>query len=436
MTSQADASRAPIVLRFEGMFPDDLKGYEAHRTRKGGDLGHVDETCSHLNKRLIGSETWAAEAMHEITRMKQENFVAELESLDRRNRRKDFERRTFDGPHDPWRATRHGPMREVILTANKAWFADIDDIDDTENVIDLRGRQKRFEKCAVAWLKANFGEDVIHARADNDEAAYHIHAVIMPRAIVEIKGAKRSMLQPSIHPLIKDYEAAQDSVGVWFSDIGLRRGERRRQAFLDAVKAGKEPPEKRVHVRTAKWRREEDIRLATERRALDENTRRLVAREEEADAVIAVADGIATGVMRIDESGTLQRLRTSKEAGSEQRATLLGRLRKSKVGRARAAAAFVAALGRMQANAAARAKVKAEAQVRAELARAFADIKTADDAIVGIAMLLPLNLRKRVVEARKTLTRAIMGLGKSAAPDARLKTTTSPRSGDHPHTKT
>jgi hypothetical protein len=29
MTSQADARRAPIVLRFEGVFPDDLNGYEA-----------------------------------------------------------------------------------------------------------------------------------------------------------------------------------------------------------------------------------------------------------------------------------------------------------------------------------------------------------------------------------------------------------------------
>lgn len=432
MTSQPDAPLDPVVLRYEGMSPNDLKGYEAHRTRKGGDLGHVDASRSKLNKRLIGTATWAAEAFAEITRMKQENFVAELESLDRRNRRKDLERRAFEGPHNPWRATRHGPMREVILTANKTWFEGIDDI---ENEIDCRGREKRFEKCAVAWLKTNFGDDVIHARADRDEAAYHVHAVIMPRATVEIKGAKRYMLQPSIHPLIKDYEAAQDSVGVWFSEIGLRRGERRRQAFLDAVEAGEEPPEKRVHVRTAKWRREEEIRLAAERDALEAKTRRVAAREDAAEVVIAVADGIADGLMTIDSSGSAPRLRTSKKVDTGKRAALVARLRKSRAGRTRAAAAFVAALSSMQARAAARAKVKAEEQARTELAREFADIKAADDTIVGIAGLLPPELRARVATARKRLTAKIMALGKSVSSDAKSKTTGSDRSDDDPDTK-
>lgn len=43
-----------IVARCEGMFPADLARYEAHRTRKGGDLGHIDANRSHLNPRLIG----------------------------------------------------------------------------------------------------------------------------------------------------------------------------------------------------------------------------------------------------------------------------------------------------------------------------------------------------------------------------------------------
>ncbi len=34
----------PVVLRFEGLYPHHLAGYEAHRLRKGGDLSHVDRS--------------------------------------------------------------------------------------------------------------------------------------------------------------------------------------------------------------------------------------------------------------------------------------------------------------------------------------------------------------------------------------------------------
>ncbi|QIE41612.1 hypothetical protein G5B39_06370 [Rhodobacteraceae bacterium SC52] len=47
-------------------------------------------------------------------------------------------------------------------------------------------REVAFGERAKEWLRTNFGDDVIHARADRDEAAYHIHAVIMPRATVKI----------------------------------------------------------------------------------------------------------------------------------------------------------------------------------------------------------------------------------------------------------
>ncbi|WP_419739508.1 hypothetical protein, partial [Ruegeria sp.] len=43
---------AICVGRIEGLFPADLGGYELHRRRKGGDLGHVDETRSSLNRLL------------------------------------------------------------------------------------------------------------------------------------------------------------------------------------------------------------------------------------------------------------------------------------------------------------------------------------------------------------------------------------------------
>ena len=31
----------PVVMRFAGLYPHQFAGCEAHRLRKGGDLGHV-----------------------------------------------------------------------------------------------------------------------------------------------------------------------------------------------------------------------------------------------------------------------------------------------------------------------------------------------------------------------------------------------------------
>jgi len=252
----------PVVLRFEGMMPADLAGYEAYRLRKGGDLGHVDRQRSGLNNRLLGSTDWAQQAQHEINQMAQEAFAAELEYHECGKDQKAIKKRLAEGPRNPWRSSRHGPLREVILTANKDWFEQTDDsgqlFDDQRKAV----REQVFERHAVSWLQKHFGSDVSHARAVRDEQAYHIHAVIMPRTIVRKCGVECRQLQPSIHPMIRDYETAQDSVGQHFAEIGLVRGERRKQVIRDALNNGKEPPAKRRHVRQAKWRQQEELRLA------------------------------------------------------------------------------------------------------------------------------------------------------------------------------
>lgn len=79
-------AKYPVVLRFEGLFPSQLAGYEMHRTRKGGDVGHVDEGRSHLNRRLIGDADWAQVALDEIATIKATNFAEELEALEKRKR--------------------------------------------------------------------------------------------------------------------------------------------------------------------------------------------------------------------------------------------------------------------------------------------------------------------------------------------------------------
>lgn len=263
----------PVVMRMQGLWPRDIVGFERHRRRLGGDLGHVDPSRSGLNRRLLGTSNWAQEAWDEIGDMRAENHLQELEQLKKRRRKAELQRRLADGPRDPWRATRHGPMREIILTVNRRWFEN-----DLTGFLGEDGptREEQFEARATAWLLRHFGADCVHARADLDEEAYHIHAVILPRAVT--KDGRR-MVQPSVHPMIRDYEAAQDDVGTWFADLGLTRGERRKEAIRNALEhnrklreaqaaggAGEdvpaEVPRHRKHVSPRDWRATQERDLA------------------------------------------------------------------------------------------------------------------------------------------------------------------------------
>ena len=386
------STKHPIVLRFAGMHPNDISGYEAHRYRKYGDLGHIDR-YKPKPRLLIGTANWAEEALAEIKLIKIETFAAELTALDLRNRRKDLKRRRIEGPRDPWRASRHGPLREVLLTANKDWFEGTLSNDELFNT----AREEQFEEHAVAWLKENFGDDVIHARADTDEQAYHIHAVIMPRATVHKYGVECHMLQPSIHPLIKNYEAAQDSVGEWFSDIGLVRGEARKQAIRDALNNGKAPPEKRRHVRPAEWRAKEELRLAKEAADIETRRREVSEREGIAEDVINYADAVCAG--DIDEDG--KPIKRSATTGSP-----ITPARRAGIGFVKARKAFRAVAKRLALRAGIKAKKAAEMQVASEIS----EIKKADATLLEIAVLLPNDLRKKIANVRRKLTASIMAL--------------------------
>jgi len=388
------SKKHPIVLRFEGMGPDDIGGYEAHRYRRGGDLGHVDRKKP-KPRLLIGTDTWAEEAQAEIKLMKLETFAAELADLDRRKRRKEIEKRRIEGPRDPWRASRHGPMRELILTANKEWFEQTESSD----VEFSTSKEELFEERAVAWLRENFGDDVIHARADLDEQAYHIHAVIMPRATVKKYGTECRVLQPSVHPLIKDYEAAQDSVGEWFSGIGLARGQRHKQAIRDALNDGRKPPASPRHVRPAVWRAKQERKLSEKEAALETRQREVSEREEQADEIIAFGEAVAAG--RIDENG-----QPTTPAQQSEKAPSPTPARKSSLGFAIARKAYRMAMKHLRGKAAAEAKRKA----RAALAKEVAEIKAADDVIVEIGQQLPEGVRARIAKVRRKLTARIMKL--------------------------
>ena len=319
----------PVVMRMQGLWPENIGGFEKHRQREGGDLGHVSHALSRRNQRLLGEANWAQLVHQEIRRMKWENHEQELAQLEKRRRTTELQRRFAEGPRDPWRPTRHGPMREVILTAHADWFKDVEGDPFDPN---YQTREAAFQELAVAWLKKAFGEDCVHARADRDEHAYHIHAIVLPRAVTK---DGRKMLQPSTHDAIRDYEEAQTEVGAWFAaaDIGLRRGERRKKKAREAIKhneklreeqqqgrrlneAEKPLPKYRQHVSPRKWREAQERKLVeceaeVQRREgkLVESEKAVLGRERvasnrqrKAEEVLTVAQAVADGDLRCGEN--------------------------------------------------------------------------------------------------------------------------------------
>lgn len=434
-----DAERYAIVMRMQALWPKTLGRYEKHRLRLGGDLGHVDKDRSRLNRPLMGEEDWAARVLAEIEEMRLTNHANELEGLKKRRRKKELERRIAEGPRDPWRATQHGPMREIILTVNRKWF---EAGEQERNADGLTPRELAFEDLAKKWLRKNFGADCVHARADLDEEAYHIHAVILPRAVTK---DGRQMLQPSKHPLIRHYEAGQDSVGDWFADLGLVRGERRKQAFRDAMAHNEwlqrdidkgipdvflpepaEVPDYRQHVSPRKWREAQERALAKREKvatvregrvsqlehgvlarkkrlveretAVETREAEVVKREAEASETQEVAQviiDVATKVVAGDLE-VVERIDPAAKASSDPK----------QIARKHATNIFGRALAKLRGD--------ARQEARAELSEAFDEIKAADEEIVRVAVLLPQAAREVIAMARRSLSTRIMTLGHMA----------------------
>ncbi len=358
-------------------------------------------------------------------------------------------------------------MREVILTANRAWFEATGE-----------GSEARFEERAIAWLTEHFGEDCVHARADLDEEAYHIHAVIIPRA--KARDGRR-MLQPSKHPMIRSYEDAQDSVGAWFAELGLVRGEKRAEAIRDATRrnariredvasglpavllpAEVDVPKRRQHVSPRKWREAQEAKIANreqnvERKEGDlaaqaeESTRRKAAVAEreritaqQAQKVAEREDAVTVGEVDIRERRSKLAMQEAglraREAEAQRKrdvaAAIIDVARKIAAGeieaaeqsssataastdpvetaRHQTATFFGGALRALRRKARDDAMVKARQEAQSELSAAYAEIKAADDAIVDIAARLPKDLRAQIAQARKALTTRIMTLGQMA----------------------
>lgn len=457
-------------MRMASMSPDRLAKYRAHAERTAKNYPQVDPSRTKLNYRIIGKVDWLEKALAEILDMRLENFEKVIAAMEKACRASELAARRVLGPSDPWRAGKSGPMREIILTAHHDFFAqDLGVFPETEAPshpypAGMNKTEAKFVELAKAWLIDNFGDDVIEAHVDRDELTLHIHAIVMPRAVVPItrthpktKVVKhygtRRVLQPSIHPLIKNYEKAQDNVGAWFSQIGLVRGQKHKQKWRDAVAAGMEPPKKPFHKHPTVWHREQAADLNAKKKGLSEReaeleqrhaalakreaeltrgeqalaaaktvherekasfktavdaTRKKVSR---AEAVVAVAHGIDAAVLIPTGDGSLAIDETAAEKPAAKRITKVAANDPDAL--AAAQSLFARAFARM--------KAKAEKDAQARMEAAFRDsiaaLNKTVTAVRDLGRMIPHALRGSFQGGLKALEEALAKAGKAVARD-------------------
>jgi hypothetical protein len=283
--------RAPVVLRFASVRPAALSRIRMHARRSAGDLDHIHPAARSVpvaarNEFHEGGpppvDDWV-EKFHETT---QANALANREAkalaAEVRGKKKEAGRIRREPPTKPYREGKGGPLREGILTASADWFAE-----DTSRV-------QSFKKEGLAFLRKQFGKDLIHVRYDLDEAAPHFHFVV--GSWVEemtLGGAKVKVLRPRSNPLIADYEKAQDEAGRHFLPLGLIRGQSRRVIQKAAKAAGVPPPPKRHHKTPSAHRADLKERETTATQAVQG------AMDFKADALKDAADTVRQGMAEV-----------------------------------------------------------------------------------------------------------------------------------------
>ena len=238
------------------------------------------------------------------------------------------------------------------------------------------------------------------------------------------------MLQPSQHPVMRNYEEGQNDVGAWFAaaGIGLTRGERRKDKVRQALKHNAklredqqtgsrlkeveiDLPHYRQHVSPRKWREEQEKKLATREKHVAAAESSVAEREtiaeikdREADEVLNIAATVADGDFRgLEPANALD----GKDLPQSSRPNIARQL-------------FQCAIERLRTEQ--RAKARAEV-----VAGAFDQIRRADDAIVRIANLLPEALRQQIASASSSLTQAIAALGRRSERPGQMENEEPPR---------
>ena len=283
----------PVVFRFASIKPAALSRIEMHAKRSGGPIDNIEVAHSHRNKVYVG-QTFAGQMRAEIRRIKRQNLKEEVAACLARKRKKDAASRQAEGPIDPWHGNCEGPLREVVLGAHKDYFAadgseHFEDLlatygiaDDGSTVVNVLSKTKiaAFERATLAFFDKYFAGTVQHLRLDLDEEAPHFHAVLMITSETASKArGTQTLLKPSVHPLIADYELAQDVAGEHFASIGLTRGEKHAEARRDAKAAGLPVPDAQWHVTPRQYREERARRIKAHEEALAARDMELDVRE-------------------------------------------------------------------------------------------------------------------------------------------------------------
>jgi len=233
------SNKHPIVLRFKSMFPGSMAKMMMHANRRGGPLDHVEMAFAHRNRVLHG-ENFVADVGAEILEMKKHNRDAEVSALNAQKRRGKAEERKELGLIDPWKSSDNGPLREVVLTADTDYFRAAADAPEDKVMITYgitehgetvqhrlcTDKVAAFEKRGREFFEKFFPDALRHLRLDLDEETPHFHGLLLQRtAKTSGRRGEQHLIQPTSHPLLKNYEHAQDEAGLFFSTIGLRRGE-------------------------------------------------------------------------------------------------------------------------------------------------------------------------------------------------------------------
>lgn len=295
----ADPSLPPIVLRFQGLHPNNLGRFDMHDHRTGGDLSHVDLEVSGLNEVLHCEPKWQETIKAEIAAAKRNNFLEREKALRKKGRRAERDALIVEGESDPWRRCNGGgPLREGILTVNKQWLGGTGQAEwDAAKV-------EQFKQAAMDFLRKHFPDGQLrYANAHHDEEAFHIHFVIAVwTEKVTANRGRQVLLQASTNPLLKNYEHAQDLAGEAFAPLNIARGERRAEVRRAAKAAGEEIPKKRRHIPPSEWRAaQQAVGYSNAKESID---------EAKVQAKVMVDEGRVAGQIAIRKS----RKRAIKEA--------------------------------------------------------------------------------------------------------------------------
>lgn len=317
--SQSAQTIHPAVLAFKKLHPKDLGKFRMHDERRGGDLSHIDAAASAMNEVLHGAPGWIDQIRYEIRDARVNNHLEYVEALRQKSRHKDAAALSASGPSDPWRRVKDGPMREGILTVNKAWFGGTGQAHwDPQKI-------QAFKEAALAFLRTNFPDDQLRfVSAHHDEEAFHIHFVVLAWKLrtSENRGQQR-LIEAAANPLLASYEHAQDLIGEALQPLGICRGVRRAEERRNAKWAGLTADHPRRHVPPSMYRQTE----VSEGRA--EAARIIAAARQEADAMLAAAQ-ISTKEMARAADETRREMQAAQKTMERLEAEIVAQTSESK----------------------------------------------------------------------------------------------------------